>query len=463
MALSAEGASAARGEVLFFTESHVWPTPDVLAKCRDVLAAHPEWSAFSCTSERVTSNRLSVVEADMYEADIAYGMTEHPWRKILDQCFVTRRTAYVETGGFPAEYGHFAEWVLAARYHARGFTIGHVPEIRLRHQYSGHIGVLREFTCDFIDGEAAFLGRPRNRPGDELIETPPEWEAHANWDRHIARAIVASALRDAHGPNAERREERHQRAPRIVQWLPAALVGTGFDRAAAAIERWRARAVVAWANRFGTLEQTRGAFQTYTTALIRGRRLRHAAERNASRRRMARVADRLRWTPGDPGTVAVAGAHQPEVWAGVTFRWSEAVAVACGTLRPGRYVATIECAPIRRLGESAAVRFFHNGERIPADQVTLDGWSFRMPVTVPRSGRSAIVWICDPFPAPGDARTLGLPLIRVGWTTESDATREAEADDTQPADGRAPREADATLAVRDARPISGLDVPAVDP
>jgi hypothetical protein len=27
----------------------------------------------------------------MYQADIEFGMKQHPWRKVLDQCSVTRR------------------------------------------------------------------------------------------------------------------------------------------------------------------------------------------------------------------------------------------------------------------------------------------------------------------------------------------------------------------------------------
>ena len=58
----------------------------------------------------------------MYQADIEFGMKQHPWRKVLDQCFVTRRDVYWECGGLREELGHFAEWVLAAAYHARGYA-----------------------------------------------------------------------------------------------------------------------------------------------------------------------------------------------------------------------------------------------------------------------------------------------------------------------------------------------------
>src|SRR5688572_16832873 len=90
----AEAATYARADVLFFTESHVLPTPTVLAQCLELFAHRPEWAAFSCRTRGITPNRLARAEAHMYETDILYGMTSHAWRKILDQCFVTRRSAY---------------------------------------------------------------------------------------------------------------------------------------------------------------------------------------------------------------------------------------------------------------------------------------------------------------------------------------------------------------------------------
>lgn len=91
--LCAVGAAKARGRYLFFTESHCWPEPDVLERCLTALRDNPGWAGFSCGSTPICHNRLSEAEAEMYEADIEYGMTVHPWRKILDQCFVTRREA----------------------------------------------------------------------------------------------------------------------------------------------------------------------------------------------------------------------------------------------------------------------------------------------------------------------------------------------------------------------------------
>ena len=76
----------------------------------------------------MTHNLLSEIEARFYQSDIDFGMTRHLWRKVLDQCFVVRRSAYDEAGGFDPSFGHFEEWLLAARLYLAGATIGTRPK-----------------------------------------------------------------------------------------------------------------------------------------------------------------------------------------------------------------------------------------------------------------------------------------------------------------------------------------------
>ena len=133
VALSVRGAREARGELLFFTESHVLPDPETLRRTDEAVRADPGLAGLSGRSLRITHNSLGETEADMYEADIRYGMEQHPWRKILDQCFIAWRRPYFEAGGFREEFGHFAEWLLAAHMYGLGYRIGYAPEVELRH------------------------------------------------------------------------------------------------------------------------------------------------------------------------------------------------------------------------------------------------------------------------------------------------------------------------------------------
>ena len=122
MDLCAHGAALACGTYLFFTESHVWPEHDVLLASKQVFDDHPDWAAFSCRTMRVAPNRLAQLEADMCEHDTNQAMNAHPWRKILDACFVTRSDAYRAAGGFDPELGHDGR--ICSAYHAPSLLFG---------------------------------------------------------------------------------------------------------------------------------------------------------------------------------------------------------------------------------------------------------------------------------------------------------------------------------------------------
>jgi len=410
MQLCVEGAAIARGEALFFTESHVWPTPTVLEQCLTCLDQNPGWSAFSCTSVRVTDNLLAVVEADMYEKDIHHGLKEHGWRKILDQCFVTRREPYVRAGGFPAEFGHFAEWVLAARFHALGFRIGFAEHIHLFHQYVGEIGDLRDFTYDFIAGEYAFFSGRERRPGDELLEPSNEWVRRRNWNRRFAWRLAGAALRNVGRAPADGVKS-------LVRWLVKACTGAGLDRAAALVEAWLAEARLAGAIRFGDLDQVRRWFDRYTVAVIVQRRLRHVAQWNRSQGKGAieKTVGDANWTPQHDGEVDLAGFHATEILDGRTFQWSEPVALASACVPAGIYYVDIGCCRARGALQHVRVKFFHQGKRLSRDAILICGNTITLRLRVAHDGRSSITWACRALHAPADTRRLGLPVSSIRW------------------------------------------------
>src|SRR3954451_2379099 len=116
---------------------------------------------------------------------------------ILDQCFVTRRDVYWECGGLREELGHFAEWVLAAAYHARGHSIGYLEEARFHHYYVGEIDELKKFTLDFVQGEIRYLGEARSDPGSELLDVPIEWSSRSEAGTSLARNALNALLRSS--------------------------------------------------------------------------------------------------------------------------------------------------------------------------------------------------------------------------------------------------------------------------
>jgi hypothetical protein len=208
VSLVTEAAALADGEVLLFTESHATPEPGTLRLVDEVLRERPEWAGFSFRSIPVTHNLLSEIEAGMYAADIGEGLERHPWRKVLDQCFALRREAWAASGGLEPRYGHYAEWLFAARLHVAGLAIGYDPRPAVRHYYSGELDDLEAFTLDFASGEILFADGPGPDPCHALLPPVPELAERVQWRRGVAlrlhlhrfARLVPDLLRPSPGP-----------------------------------------------------------------------------------------------------------------------------------------------------------------------------------------------------------------------------------------------------------------------
>lgn len=422
MVLCVEGAAAATAKYLFFTESHVWPEPDVLEKSLQVLEEHPDWSAFSLRSLRVTSNRLSEAEADMYEADIEYGMTVHPWRKILDQCFVTRREPYFESGGFEAELGHFAEWVLAARYYALGFKIGYAPEICVHHYYIGDLKQLREFTLDFMDGTTRYFSRKSNDPKQDLLDPSPEWECRSDWDQHLARRLLKIATMDYLARRFGAADVAGLDLKSLFQWLPAALAGTRFEKVNASGKLLLSYFVILYARQFGSKAWLRKAVVQYLASLAHAQQVAHisslhALEYETSSNMSASSSHHCQWYPRAPGAYRALGFYTRELLDGVPFRWSRPVAMISLPLAADQYEIQIDCLSARPLKDRLNLRFFHNEQRIPTDVISIGEHRISLKVTMPQSGDLRLSWTCNPLQEMRGHRRFGIPVAAITWNS----------------------------------------------
>ncbi len=382
--LCADGAKAAHGTYLFFTESHCWPEPDVLDLCRAAIAKHPRWAGFSCKSVRSCHNRLSDVEADMYEADIAFAQEHHPWRQILDQCFVTTRDAYFTCAGLEPALGHFAEWALAARYAYEGYDLGYVPEAQVHHHYEGVLRPLKRFTQDFVRGEIDFFSRGPDEPGAFLLEAPSEWHCRGDFDAGLAWAILRMSLSDA---------RRWQ--PRILRWLAPALFGDRFERARSAVAVAITWLALIQARLSAPREKLARRFKAHIAALIHAERLR-----------------RIATLPAAPASAVPneTGFYPQELYLDEVFRWSRAEAAIRLHAGAGPQTLRIKCLPMRSLAD-IGLRFYFNGRPLGSDAVSVLGDAVELQLVMPAAGTGLLGWICTPFPAEPDPRMLGLPVM----------------------------------------------------
>ncbi len=416
VALCVDGVARARGKFLFFTESHCWPEPDVLELCLRAFHCNPELAGFSCKSVRVSHNRLSEAEADMYEADTEYGMTVHPWRKILDVCFVTRREAYEECGGFKPELGHFSEWALAARYFECGHKIGYLPEARIHHYYIGALGVLKAFTLDFVEGEIRYFSQNLREPRSTHLEPPAEFICQGNFKRDMARAILRMAARDLMMSGAAG-DRRKQAMFAILRWASVAISGDCIARCAAAVVALHAYLATMLAAVFGSREQLGACFKRYIAALIRSKRL--ACIRAERLRKVAAGArDAVTGLADNAMILDQTGFYPLEKYQSSAFRWSATAAAIRLRVNAGRGSIRIKCAPVRELS-ATDLRFYLDGKRIPDGAISTDVGNFEIRIELPQSGTYQLGWICRPFRAKADPRRLGLPIMLIGSTPQA--------------------------------------------
>ena len=363
----------------------------------------------------------------MYEADIEYAMKVHPWRKVLDQCFVTRRSCYEQCGGLQPEFGHFSEWVLAARYFRLGYKIEYLPEARLHHYYIGDLAELRKFTRDFVRGEIRYFGRSTPQHGQEpLLEVPPEWICQGSWNPQLARILVRNLARELLDPRAMRRRPSAPSITRIarsrmlvasfIRWLPPAMVGIGGARGAAVGKLLGAFAAAKVLTLLGSTAQLSSAFRNYIAALIEHQRLQCISQQDGGQ---------AAGTGGGPAQEPTrffdafapdnAGFYPLEAFDGGKLRWSETVAVMPARLPAGVHRIKIECAPVRPLTHGTDLKFYFNERRLSAQEVSIAPHSIDIELSMAQSGDCTLAWTCLPFPATADRRWLGLPITQILW------------------------------------------------
>jgi hypothetical protein len=420
ISLCAHAAFEAKGEILIFTESHCLPKPDVLMLAEEHLKQHPEWAGFSAQSLPITPNYLSTIEADMYQADIIYGMTVHPWRKILDQFFVVRSREYMMDGGFLPQLGHFSEWHLSARMHENEHMIGYVPEVQFWHYYSGDIQELIEFSRDFTQGEMRYKAEFLDDPCQGYFPVSMEWLFRFNWNGNLARRMH-QLTRKAHTHRIQVFLNPFNWWGRIrflFEWYTHAYWGPGplvtWNRVRQNFYLILLQMGKSIKIRKKILERI---FLKLIEATIRFERigfvqrwLDHTENRKPNRHT---PVDLINWTPEmAQDTITLLGIYSLEEWQGVKFRWSQPAALMELSLKPGVYNFNMEWLAV---GNIKNLTVYLNETPLRITQAPQHaGGKF----TVHDEQPVRFSWTCEPIYPKNDARILGLPITSISWSME---------------------------------------------
>ena len=361
-----EGAAAARGDYLFFTESHAWPEHDVLLELLAEFERNPNWTAISGRTISVAPTRLSRAESDHYDRDIHNAMTGHPWRKVLNQMFITRRQTYIDAGGYDPELQHFAEWELAARYFDRGFEIGFAPHITIFHHSSGDIAGLCEFTRSFVSGEIAFFARGRATASVMWTQIPPEWATRGALDDRLTGALAACLRK------ALLAWPQPALLPTVLResmvWSILATGGAGLALAAAEWLVKLNRLLLAATIVSGSRAMSSQRFTAWVAAVIHSMRLNEIVTRLATPPPADDGSEML--VADDQHAGRMVGFHLLESYQSVPMRWSAPAAMVELQLARWQKRIAIDCAPVGPPISKVKSVFFIDAVPVPDDRVS---------------------------------------------------------------------------------------------
>jgi len=403
MALVTAAAKEALGDIFVFTESHCIPCKDFLEKSASVMEERTEWAGFSGMSYPITHNLLSIVESELYERDINTNLNRHEWLKVLDQCFIIRRRAYRASGGIEPAYGHFAEWLLAARLHAKGLKIGHVPEIKVGHYYIGDLNDLEDFTKDFTRGEMKFISGSSGDPCFGFFPTPQPWIHRSLWNESLTKPFFRLLRSNARmGAGLLTLVSRFKAlSPR--RQLTLTKLRLFFDFCVLRLSLFI---------RLKPLAKT--VFQRWICHVVDLERLNFIDQfyRNSAKAPIPPITKK--WTAETAGCWESLGFHEPESFQGVSFRWSQPAACVRLRLAAGTWKITIQFAPFVPANLNSHGDFFANG--IPLRKISPAFHGSHAEFHCKHKGGDLdIAWISKRFRACGDTRRLGLPIEEIRW------------------------------------------------
>lgn len=397
IALVEQGAKLAQGAYFFFTESHVLPEPDTLAKVMRAFQDHPEWAGFSLQSVPIIHNFLSRVEAEFYAMGIEPSETKPQWCQVLDQCFAVRRQPYFNALGFQAEFGHYAEWVLAARLHAAGHVIGYFPGGRINHYYIGELPDLEEFTRDFAVGHWRWFAQTAREPAHALMQPPAVFSRRFENNRPLAKALAKIARQASGGTGGT----FHWR---LVSWFGL--------RGPLWLSRWKYAV-----SRIRLISLCRRKKPSALSALVE---LSRAIVDIAQQKELlklpapepASLAECGEWTASN-ASLPFLGLYGPEQAAAQAFCWSQPAALVQLDLPPGRYQLEMEWLALRP--DLVQPQLFLNGHAVAAEKQRRFKFRVRCSWHQKTAEPLHFAWTCGPFQSAGDDRPLAVPVSRISW------------------------------------------------
>ncbi len=426
MYLVAEGAKLADGEFILFTESHCLPEPDALSHLLKIATENPEWAAFSSIVTPIQPNLLAEIESAVYTQHILNNLQKSAFLKVVDQCFLIKRNTYFSTKGFEAEYGGFAEWLLAASLHHAGQKLGSDLTPIIKHYYIGKKRILAKFTLDFSYGQTKFMAECADDPRAAYFPDIPELKIYrerneADFQQMTQLRVIAFK----HLISTQFRKSIHHShnisfyliIKDLAKWYFRGRNGIKGDYIYTMISEFLIRQHL---NSKIFLKNYHGSYHTYIQWLEKlvqkGRLLYIVNHKITPPIRNLNFPRSNKWSSSiycyDIEFIGFYGQEQIE---DRFFHWSMHCACVYIPLYQGFYQIRLEWEPIRLLKLTDIIQIKFDNQIILATQVGLNSTSLTIRVNSDSKSWHCLSWSIIPFSARDDQRLLGLPLSTINW------------------------------------------------
>jgi len=189
------GALAARGRLLFFTESHCIAQPECLEEIVRFLAMG-DYDGVCCRSlSTFPADGWGRMEERFFDPYLHTFSEPGDWRKVQSRGFAIYRDIYMEEGSFEDSFGRFAEWALAARLHSRGRRLGYAPGAAIRHRSTTTCRELISDIRNFTRGECAYRARYPADYCERYFGYSEEWAQRESFRPSLARSACRASWR----------------------------------------------------------------------------------------------------------------------------------------------------------------------------------------------------------------------------------------------------------------------------
>lgn len=232
------GRQAARGDILFFTESHVKAAPDCVEKMLERFAAG-DADCVAVASGGIDEDRFAGQEQVIYEEALP-GRIAGGWNLCTVRGFAVRREALDRAGGFLARYNHYSELLLGAALKHTGARLGYASEARVWHFNSGSVTHFARELNAFGRDEIRFRAENPDSPLLEFLGPCPLWDRRRDLQRGAALGRTLESLASTVTSLARGKlRQAGQEIEAVCRFAPCALFGPTWHR-------WKSAAAVQW-------------------------------------------------------------------------------------------------------------------------------------------------------------------------------------------------------------------------